>query len=88
MSWQDRMIEEHEQLVERLDKLRAFIEAEKMPTGGALIDGEDALRHTLTNEFRALPEEDQDDLLEQLQHMEAYEAVLARRINRLEPARA
>lgn len=76
MTWQDRLIEEHEQLVERLDKLRAFIE----------VDGEGI--HNLTDEFRALPEDDQDDLLEQLQHMEGYEDVLSRRINRLEPAHA
>lgn len=75
MTWQDRMIEEHEQLTERLDRLRAFIE-------------EEGTNHALTDEFRALPEDDQDDLLEQLQHMEAYEAVLARRIGRLEPASA
>ena len=30
MTWQDRIIEEHEQLVERLDKLKAFIEQEPL----------------------------------------------------------
>jgi hypothetical protein len=75
MTWQDRIIEEHEQLTERLDKLRAFIE----------VGGEN---HSLTEQFRALPEDDQDDLLEQLQHMEGYEDVLSRRISRLETASA
>ena len=42
----------------------------------------------MTPEFQALPEEDQDDLLEQLQHMEGYEDVLSRRISRLAPAHA
>lgn len=76
MTWQDRLIQEHEELVERLDKLRAFIE----------VDGKGL--HNLTVEFLALPEDEQDDLLEQLQHMEGYEDVLSRRIGRLEPAHA
>jgi len=78
VTWQDRIIEEHEQLVERLDKLKAFIEqGDGSPTP-----------HALRPEFMALPEDDQDDLLEQLQHMEGYEGVLSRRISRLEPAHA
>lgn len=78
MTWQDRIIEEHEQLVERLDKLKAFIEqGDGSPTP-----------HALRPEFMALPEDDQDDLLEQLQHMEAYEAVLARRTSRLKASAA
>jgi hypothetical protein len=84
VTWQARLIEEHGQLVERLDALRAFIETGGDNITGPLADGAAALNHVLTEEFRSLPEDDQDDLLEQLQHMEAYEAVLARRISRLE----
>jgi hypothetical protein len=78
MSYRQQQIEdERDELAARLDKMRAFMSEPD--------------RASTTAQFRALPEDEQDDMLEQLTHMEAYEAVLARRIERFgvasEPAR-
>lgn len=64
--------DEHDEVTERLGNLRGFIDER---SGGIM---------SRTARFMALPTDDQDDLLEQLMHMEGYEAVLARRVSRLD----
>lgn len=61
-SWQERLLDEWNQLHDRIDKLREFI-----------------LRN---DAFNSLPDEDREDMEEQLVHMQRYYAVLTSRTTR------
>jgi len=65
---QQRVIDERDQLAERLDKLRAFIEAN--PKNGTV------------SLFRSLDEQERNDLQSQANYMTMYLSVLYRRIAR------
>ena len=68
---QQRVIDERDQLAERLDKLRAFIKHE--PGDGTL------------SIFNSLDQAERDDLRAQAHHMGEYKAILNRRIYRFAP---
>jgi hypothetical protein len=65
---QQRVIDERDQLAERLDKLRAFIEAN--PKNGTV------------SLFQSLDEQERNDLQSQANYMTMYLSVLYRRIAR------
>jgi len=65
---QQRVIDERDQLAERLDKLRAFITLQ--PQGGTV------------SIFDSLDKAEREDLRSQARHMREYKAILDRRIAR------